>query len=105
MDTANALSITTRTVERDVARMRDSGVPIRVQRGPGGGYLFDVRSNIEPIALESGEAAALIVALVARGPTATDSALTSMHKLTQALLPQHLATPPTQSDEGSAIGH
>ncbi|WP_341975579.1 HTH domain-containing protein [Microbacterium sp. LTA6] len=83
----SALGVTARTVERDIARMRESGIPIRVQRGPGGGYLFDVRSDIGPILLEPGEIAALLVALVALGPTATDSARTSMHKLTLALMP------------------
>ncbi len=84
---ARALDVTARTVERDIARMRESGIPIRVQRGPGGGYLLDVRSKLDPISLEPDEVAALIVALVALGPTATDSARTSMHKLTRALLP------------------
>ncbi|WP_147309201.1 HTH domain-containing protein [Agromyces sp. PvR057] len=83
---AAALGVTARTVERDVARMRESGIPIRVQRGPGGGYLFDVRSNLDPIALEPDEVAALLVALVALGPTATESARSSMHKLTTALV-------------------
>nr|WP_281365536.1 HTH domain-containing protein [Nocardioides panzhihuensis] len=85
---AHALEVTARTVERDIAQMRESGIPIRVQRGPGGGYLLDVRAKLDPISLEPDEVAALIVALVALGPTATDSARTSMHKLTKALLPQ-----------------
>ncbi|MGL5809919.1 MAG: helix-turn-helix transcriptional regulator, partial [Nocardioides sp.] len=51
---ADSLGVTPRTVERDVARMRECGVPIRVQRGPGGGYLFDVRSSITPIDFEPG---------------------------------------------------
>ncbi|MFF2369171.1 helix-turn-helix transcriptional regulator [Agromyces sp. NPDC058110] len=84
-DLAATLRVTPRTVERDIARMRESGIPIRVQRGPGGGYLFDTRSSPDPIALEPGEIAALLVALVALGPTATESARTSMHKLTLAL--------------------
>lgn len=74
-----------RTIERDVARMRDSGIPIQVQRGPGGGYSFDVPFTTISLALEPGEVAALLVALVALGPTATDSARTSMDKLTAAL--------------------
>ncbi|MCY7288156.1 MAG: HTH domain-containing protein [Cryobacterium sp.] len=82
---AVALRVAPRTVERDVARMRASGIPIRVQRGPGGGYLFNVRTDIQPIVLEPGEVAALLVALVALGPIATPSARTCMHKLTQAL--------------------
>ena len=82
------LGVTPRTVERDIARLRHSGIPVRVQRGPGGGYLFDVRTSIDAIALEPSEVAALIVALVALGPTATEAARTSMLKLTAALTPE-----------------
>lgn len=82
------LGVTPRTVERDIARLRHSGIPVRVQRGPGGGYLFDVRTSIAAIALEPSEVAALIVALVALGPTATEAARTSMLKLTAALTPE-----------------
>lgn len=84
-DLATSLGITVRTVERDVARMRSSGVPIRVLRGPGGGYSFDAPSSTVTLTLEPGEVAALLVALVALGPTATDSANTSMNKLITAL--------------------
>jgi predicted DNA-binding transcriptional regulator YafY len=85
---AFALGVTPRTVERDIARLRQSGIPVRVQRGPGGGYLFDVRASIDAISLEPGEVAALLVALVALGPTAIEAARTSMLKLTAALMPQ-----------------
>lgn len=85
-DLARALDVTPRTVERDLARLRESGIPLRVQRGPGGGYSFDVRSVLEPVALEPGEIAALLVALVALGPTSTGSARSSMDKLTRALV-------------------
>ena len=77
--------MTTRTVERDVARLRHSGIPITVRRGPGGGYAFPVRDRVAPIALEPGEVAALIASLVALGPTATESARTAMDKLVGAL--------------------
>jgi len=85
-DLASTLRVAERTIERDIVRMRDSGIPIQVQRGPRGGYSFDAPSKTIAVALEPGEVAALIVALVALGPTATDSARTSMAKLTTALL-------------------
>lgn len=77
---ADALGVTTRTVERDISRLRHSGIPVAVRKGPGGGYAFDARSSIEPIALDPAEVAALVVSLVALGPTATDSARTGMQK-------------------------
>lgn len=82
---AYTLGVTPRTVERDIARMRESGIPITVRRGPGGGYALKVRSDIDPLGLDPSEVAALIVSLVALGPTATDSARTAMHKLVAAL--------------------
>ena len=39
---ASALGVDVRTVERDIARLRDAGVPIAARRGPGGGFLLDV---------------------------------------------------------------
>ncbi|TFC54090.1 HTH domain-containing protein [Cryobacterium sp. TMT2-15-1] len=84
---ASALGVTSRTIERDITRMRQSGIPIRVQRGPHGGYAFEARSSTAPVVLDPGEIAALIVALVALGPTATESARTSMIKLINALRP------------------
>lgn len=103
-DLAQALGVTTRTVERDVARLRHSGIPVTVQRGPGGGYAFAVRTSVEPIALEPGEVAALIVSLVALGPTATESARTAMDKLVTALagadpVPMYFRAPRTEGRE------
>ncbi len=84
-DLATALQTARRTIERDIERMRTAGIPITVQRGPGGGYSFNAPSTTVSLVLEPGEVAALLVALVALGPTATDSARTSMDKLTTAL--------------------
>lgn len=61
-------------------RMRKSGTRIRVQRGPGGGYLLDMRSKLDPISLDPDEVAGADRCPRCLGPTATDSARTNMHR-------------------------
>jgi DNA-binding transcriptional ArsR family regulator len=41
-DLAAALRVDVRTVERDIARLRDAGGPIAARRGPGGGFRLDI---------------------------------------------------------------
>jgi predicted DNA-binding transcriptional regulator YafY len=60
--TGSALAVRTgttiRTVERDIARLVDAGVPLQVRRGPGGGYRIDARRELPELRLTPGEAAA-----------------------------------------------
>lgn len=85
-DLATRLGVTTRTIERDIERLRISGVPVAVQRGPGGGYSLPA-TTATPITFEPAEVAALVVSLAALGPSATDSAQTAMNKLLAAFTP------------------
>ncbi len=82
---AERLGVAVRTIERDIARLRDAGVPITVRSGPGGGYRLDTSSSLAPLSLTPGEAAALVVALAAVGPYASASARSAMDKLLAAL--------------------
>jgi predicted DNA-binding transcriptional regulator YafY len=90
---AEDLGVRSRTVERDIARLRDAGVPITVKRGPGGGYSIDARSRLEPITLTPGEVSALLSALVAVGPYSSGAAVTVMEKLLAALAGQATSAP------------
>lgn len=74
-----------RTVERDLARLRAAGVLISVRGGPGGGYRLNCRAQVHPVPLTPGEIAALIASLVALGPTASATAVSTMNKLLDAL--------------------
>jgi predicted DNA-binding transcriptional regulator YafY len=78
---------TVRTVERDIARLGAAGVPVRVRRGPGGGYSLTMPKQLPPITLTPGEAAALIVALVAIGPYTSAAAQTALKKLLSSVAP------------------
>ncbi|MCP3803714.1 HTH domain-containing protein [Allokutzneria sp. A3M-2-11 16] len=84
---ARRLGVSVRTVERDVARLVEAGVPIRVRRGPRGGYAFDGRNTVDPVALTPGEIAALVAAVVAVGPYSSATARSALDKLLAALSP------------------
>jgi biotin operon repressor len=77
---------TIRTVERDIARLAAAGVPVRVKRGPGGGYQIRARRDLPPVALTPGEVAALIASIVAIGPYTSATARSALDKLLSALL-------------------
>lgn len=70
-----------RTVERDVVRMIEAGLPIEVRRGPGGGYRLGSPAARETLVLTAGEIAALVASLVAVGPYTSATAQSVLAKL------------------------
>jgi predicted DNA-binding transcriptional regulator YafY len=82
---ATELGVSARTIERDVADLHAAGVPVHVTRGPGGGYAMTSRGALPPIDFSPGEAAALVAALVAIGPSASATAQSAMTKLLDAM--------------------
>lgn len=85
-DLAMRTGTTVRTVERDIARLIDAGVPVQVKRGPGGGYRIDARQKLPPLTFTPGEAAALVASLVAVGPYISAAAQAALAKLLAALM-------------------
>lgn len=68
---AERLSISNRTVRRDVDRLRELGYRIRAIKGPDGGYRLDAGSELPPLLFDDDQAIVLAVALQAVGVAGT----------------------------------
>ena len=62
-DLAERLSVTVRTLRRDVDRLREVGYEVSSASGPGGGYVFGDGSAMPPLLLGDEEAVTVAVAL------------------------------------------
>lgn len=56
---AERFGVTVRTMYRDLATLQDAGLPLRADRGRGGGYALDKTYQLPPINLTAREAAIL----------------------------------------------
>jgi predicted DNA-binding transcriptional regulator YafY len=85
---ARELGVGLRTVERDLARLRESGVPIDSVSGPHGGSRLPRNAAPDPVPLSFEEIAGLIASLAALGPTSTPSSDSAMQALIRAIAPR-----------------
>ncbi|MEU4640295.1 WYL domain-containing protein [Micromonospora sp. NPDC023814] len=60
---AERFEVSTRTIERDIGALQESGVPIWAEPGRTGGYALDRARTLPPVNLTPAEAVALAVAL------------------------------------------
>jgi predicted DNA-binding transcriptional regulator YafY len=92
-DLASRLEVTTRTLRRDVTRLRDLGYPIASTTGRYGGYELGAGGRMPPLLLDDDEAIAVSVALrqlsLEADPTLGEAALSASTKLRQ-VLPEQL---------------
>jgi predicted DNA-binding transcriptional regulator YafY len=90
---AERLQTSSRTIRRDVGRLRDLGYPVESARGPAGGYRLRAGSELPPLLLDDDEAIAIAVGLgtAARASVSgiEESAVRALVKLEQ-VLPGHL---------------
>ncbi|SOC55846.1 helix-turn-helix transcriptional regulator [Ornithinimicrobium cerasi] len=99
---AERLGVTTRSVRRDVERLRQLGYPVRASTGVGGGYQLGAGGKLPPLLLDPDEAVAVTVSLrLAAGGSVSgveESALRALAKLDQVL-------PAALRGEVEAISH
>lgn len=86
------LGVTTRSIRRDVDRLRELGYPVRATSGVGGGYQLGAGARLPPLLLDDEEAVAVAVSLrLAAGGTvagASEAALRTLTKLDQVMPPR-----------------
>lgn len=86
---AARLGVTTRSIRRDVERLRELGYPVEATQGVGGGYRLGAGRALPPLLLSDDEAVAVAVSLrLAAGGTvagASEAALRALAKLDQVL--------------------
>ncbi|MEU6355812.1 WYL domain-containing protein [Streptomyces sp. NPDC047072] len=106
-DLAGRLDITSRTVRRDIDRLRELGYRITTVKGPAGGYRLEAGTRMPPLLFDDGQAVALAVALrgaAAVTPVAED-ALRALATVRQVLPPRlrhridHLHVTPVRPPE------
>jgi len=90
---ADRLGVTTRTVRRDVDRLRALGYPVDAGPGVAGGYRLGTGASMPPLLLDDDEATAIAIALGLSAGGAIqgveEPALAALAKLDR-LLPSHL---------------
>src|SRR5438105_4266866 len=90
---ADRLSVTTRTVRRDLDKLRDLGYPVIAVKGIAGGYRLGAGTQLPPLLLDDGEAVAIAITLrTAAGSNVTgiaEAPLRALINLDQ-LLPSRL---------------
>lgn len=86
------LGVTTRSIRRDVERLRRLGYPVHATQGVGGGYQLGRGKGLPPLLLDDAEAVAVAVSLrMAAGGTvsgASEAALRTLAKLDQVMPPR-----------------
>lgn len=89
-DLAQRLDIATRTVRRDIARLRSLGYDVRSAPGPGGTYRLVPSVRIPPLLLDADEVCSLVTGLLLLEAGSEDEAVTAVRVKLEQLLPATL---------------
>ncbi|MDT0443495.1 helix-turn-helix transcriptional regulator [Streptomyces johnsoniae] len=92
-DLAERLAITSRTVRRDIDRLRELGYLITTVKGPAGGYRLAAGAHLPPMLFDDDQAVALAVALQTAatgtaGTTVAEDAIRALVTLRQVMPPR-----------------
>lgn len=86
------LGVTTRTIRRDIARLRSLGYPVEATAGPGGGYRLGAGGHLPPLLLDDEEALAVTLGLRMSTMAAVggleEASLSALAKLEHVLPPR-----------------
>ncbi|EPD97143.1 hypothetical protein HMPREF1486_00374 [Streptomyces sp. HPH0547] len=87
---ARRLEVTSRTVRRDIDRLRELGYPIHAAKGPSGGYRLGAGSRLPPLLFDDGQAVALALALraAATGDAIGEDAARALATVRQVMPPR-----------------
>ncbi|MDI5976568.1 helix-turn-helix transcriptional regulator [Amycolatopsis magusensis] len=86
---ADRLGVSTRTVRKDVERLRELGYPVNAQPGAAGGYRLGAGARMPPLLLDDEEAVAIVVGLRTATGGLEESSLRALTKL-EHVLPSRL---------------
>jgi predicted DNA-binding transcriptional regulator YafY len=86
---AGRLQVSSRTLRRDIGRLRELGYPIQAQRGADGGYQLAAGTALPPLLVEDEEAVALVIGLQAAAQSAVEgiaeSSVRALAKVVQVM--------------------
>lgn len=86
---ARRFEVSTRTIERDLRSLQDTGVPVYAEPGRSGGYVLDRSRSLPPLSITAAEATALAAGLHAlAGTPFTEAARSALHKVLAVMPPQ-----------------
>jgi predicted DNA-binding transcriptional regulator YafY len=85
---ADRLEVSSRTVRRDIDRLRELGYPIQTTKGPDGGYRLAAGAELPPLLFDDEQAVALAVALqiaAASGAGIEEAAVRALNTVRQVM--------------------
>ncbi|MEV6345979.1 YafY family protein [Actinoplanes sp. NPDC051851] len=102
---AERFEVSTRTVERDISALQQSGIPIWAEPGRTGGYCLDRSHTLPPVNVTPEEAVAMALALRRLdGTPFRQAAGSALRKLVAVMRPEEVATAQALAERIHLVG-